>query len=58
MMISNKQAVVLLSLTVNFVGPLNYVDYHNIISANLIITYTDSSIASTDDDLIYSLKKF
>ena len=31
MMISNKQTVVLLSLIVNLVGPLNSVDYHNII---------------------------
>ena len=32
MMIFDKQAVALLSLTVNLVGPLNSVDYHNIIS--------------------------
>ena len=32
MMISDMQALVLLSLTVNLVDPLNSVDYHNIIS--------------------------
>ena len=40
-------------------GPLSSIDYHNITSTNLIITYTDGSMASTnDDELIHSLKGF
>ena len=30
--------------------PLSSIDYHNITSTNLIITYTDGSMASTNDD--------
>ena len=40
-------------------GPLSSIDYHNITSTNLIITYTDGSLTSTNDDkLIHSLKGF
>ena len=40
-------------------GPLSCVDYHNITSTNLIITYSDSGMASTnDDELVHSLKGF
>ena len=40
-------------------GPLSSVDYNHITSTNLIITSTDSSMASTnDDELICSLRCF
>ena len=39
-------------------GPLNSVDYQNITSTNLILTYDDSSVASANDELVHTLKRF
>ena len=39
-------------------GPLNSTDYHNIVSTNLIVTYSDNNVATTDNKLVDTLKKF
>jgi len=39
-------------------GPLSPTEYHNIVSTNLIVTYSDYNVATTEDEIVDTLKRF